>query len=253
MKKLFKTALYLTLIVLTVSFLLTGCVFLNLSNDVPGGNAIQAKGDREDYEIRVGAFNKIKIEGACEIYYNRGNSDTVTLSVQPNIREYIDVFVVNSELIIQPNRNINYRLNNRPVLTVYTPLLNQVTIEGTGAFTANDKITADSFTLNIAGAGSGTAELEVNTLDVIFSGAGDVKLSGKAENSTVTVSGTGGYDALSLLTKDSVINLSGAGAVKVNSTGTLSINAGGAGSIEYKGSPALQLNTNGLVKIKNLN
>jgi len=253
MKKLFKTSLFLTLIILLVSVLLAGCVFLNLSGNVQGGSAVRAQGSRENYEIKVGSFNKIKVESACEIIYNYGNSDTVTLFVQPNIREYIDVIVTDGELIVRPNRNINYNSNNKPVLTVYTPFLNQIVLEGAGTFTANDKIAADSLTFNIAGAGSGTAELDVDTFNMILSGAGNVKLSGRADNSTVIVSGAGDYNALSLLTRDSVINLSGAGSVKVNTTGTLHISADGAGTIEYKGSPVLNLNTSGLVKIKNLN
>jgi len=250
MKKNIKTSVYLTLIALPFLFLWTGCVFLNLSSDT---SAVRAQGSRENFEIRVGSFDKIKAEGHFDIQYNYGNSDTVTLFIQPNIKEYIDVSVVDSVLIIKPNRNINYRSNNKPVISVYAPLLNQITIEGAGDFTANNKITANSFTINIAGAGSGTAELDVNTLNVFFSGAGEVKFSGRADNSTIIVSGTGDYDALSLLTKNASINMSGAGTIKVYSTETLSINADGVGSIEYKGSPSISLNKSGLVRIKNIN
>jgi len=253
MKKYFKNAFYIITLVMPISVLLTGCVFVNTGNGMNRSSSVQAQGSRENYEIKVSAFNKIKIEGNCEIQYNYGNSDTVTLMVQPNIREYIVVETVNGELIFRTTSRISYGLSKSPVLTVYAPALNSVTIEGAGIFTANDKITSDSLTLNISGAGSGTAELDVNTFNVIISGAGNFNSSGKANNSVITLSGAGNYNGLSLLTADTTVNLTGAGSVKVYSTGVLRIDADGAGSVEYKGSPSLQLNTSGLIGIKNLN
>ena len=253
MKKQIRSVYYLIIAHCFICALFTGCVVVNFGNDMNGGGSVQAVGERENYKVSTGPFSKIKVEGNCDVRYHNGNSDTVTLLVQPNVREHIIIETVNGELIFRTTKKISYGLNKGPVLTVYAPVINQVKIEGAGAFTANDKITGDSLSLIISGAGSGKAELEVNSLSTVISGAGSIDLSGRANNSVITMSGAGSYNALSLVTNDATIDMSGAGSIKLNCTGTLRINADGAGSVEYRGSPSLNLNTSGLIGIKNLN
>jgi len=253
MKKQFILTCF-SIFTVSVLMLLAGCVVVSFgNNDTSREASVQAHGERGNYDIITGAFNKIKIEGNCEIRYNSGNSDTVTLLVQPNAREFITVETVNEELIVKTTKKISYGMSKGPVLTVYAPALNQVTIEGAGVFKSNDKITGDSLVFNINGAGSGDTELDVNNLAVTISGAGKMDLTGKAQNSSIILSGAGNYNALSLQTSDTTVSMLGAGSVKVHSTGKLRINAEGAGSVEYKGSPILELNTSGLISIRNVN
>ena len=252
MKKQLTSILYMAVCV-SIAMIFSGCVFISIGGDFSGGGTIHASGDRETYEFNAGAFNRIKIEGTCEIRYHNGNSGIVTLFIQPNVREYCSVENVNGELIFKTARRITYGLNKLPVLTVYAPVLNQLTIEGAGVFTADDKITADSLTINFSGAAAGKAELDVNTLNIIISGAGDLELSGRADVSTLTLSGTGSYNAISLATRDMTINMSGWGSVEVNCSDILRINADGTGSVEYKGTPSLNLNTSGIIGIKQVN
>ena len=68
MKKLI-SVLNTLFIAMSVSVLFAGCVIINIGNDSPGRDSIQARGDRVNYEIRTGAFNRIKAEGSCEIQY----------------------------------------------------------------------------------------------------------------------------------------------------------------------------------------
>jgi len=247
------TSIFFTVIFTAIIMIFSGCVFINIGNDSSFGDSIQASGDRETYELIIGAFNKIKIEGNCEVRYNNGNSNTVTLLVQPNVREYFSIETVNGELIVKTTRRINYGPNKGPALTVYSPALDQVTIDGAGVFTANEKITTDSLAINISGAAAGKAELDVNNLTVIITGAGSLELSGRADVSALTLSGAGSYNALTLATRDATVNMAGVGYAGVNSSDILRINANGAGSVEYKGSPSLDLNTSGMIGIKKVN
>ncbi|MDR0465031.1 MAG: DUF2807 domain-containing protein [Treponema sp.] len=253
MKKQPTSVIYMAIFTLIV-MIFSSCVFINIGSENSGGDTIQASGDRETYEFNVGEFNKIRIEGTCEVRYYNGNSNAVTLLIQPNVREYFSIEAVNGELIVKTTRRITYGPPNKgPLLTIYAPALNQVTIDGAGIFTANDKITTDSLTLNINGATSGKAELDVNNLTVIMSGAGDLELSGRADISNITLSGAGNYNALLLVSRDATVNMAGVGYAGVNSSDLLNINANGAGSVEYKGSPSLNLNTSGMIGIRKVN
>ncbi|MCL2266376.1 MAG: DUF2807 domain-containing protein [Treponema sp.] len=239
------------LLVISAAMLFTGCVLVNIG-DLSTASTIQAKGEREIYNIKTGNFNKIKIEGICEVRYYAGSSDTVKFEVPPNVREQYEVLVENGELIIRSANRISYNNKNSPILTVNVSALESVTLEGAGEFIAYDKITADNLSLITLGAGSVKAELDVNSLSINLSGASDMKLSGRADTASLNLTGAGDISALSLQTNTAEIFMSGAGSIKISCAQTLNINASGAGSIEYSGSPRISQNTGGFVSIKQI-
>jgi hypothetical protein len=241
-----KTILIILCPVIVLCF--SGCVVTSFTE----AGTVFGKGDPEKYDLKAGEYSKIKVDGRCDIQYYAAPSDTVTLEVQPNLREYFVTEVINNELIIRTTRKINFRSKKTlsPVLTVYAPALNSLKIAGMCTFKANDKITADSFYLEISGAGDGKIELDVNSLKASMSGAGRFEISGKADNAEIAMSGAGELNAFSLQTRDASVNLSGVGTIKINSSEKLYVKASGAGKVEYKGSPALSLNTSGAVNIK---
>ena len=224
----------------------SGCVVANFTTDE---RAVSGKGVPEKYEIYTGEYSGIRVEGLCEIQYFAAPSNTVTLEIQPNLREYYVVEVKNGELIVSNTRKINYS-SRSPVLTVSTPALNSLAIAGMCTFKINDKIKGDAFNLDIRGAGDGNAEFDVNSLKASMAGAGDFEFSGKADIAEIKLSGAGKLNAFSLQTREASVDLSGAGTIKIYSSEKLSIKASGAGTVEYKGSPSLSLNTSGLVSIK---
>jgi hypothetical protein len=243
MKRIIHFAVCAALI--AVSF--SSCVFVNFTDF----NTVAGKGERESYEFKVSEFNSIRVEGFCEIRYYAAFSNTVTLEVQPNLLEYYAVEVSNGELVVRTTRRVN--VSKTPVLTVSTPVLSRLTIGGACVFTAHDKITAGSFELVLGGAGRGRAELDVESLFVNMSGAGDFKLSGNADTADFNISGAGNLDALSLQTREAQISISGAGEVRISCSEKLRINADGMGTVEYSGSPSLDVRKNGLVNVKKLN
>lgn len=245
MKRIVKFSLFVMFTVVCLS----GCVVVDFSDF----NAVTGKGDLESYEFRVGSYSGIRIDGLCNIQYYADSSDTVTLEVQPNLREYFVVEVKDGDLVVRTTRRMNFDTGKAPVLTVFTPVLNRLTIGGLSTFTANDKISADSFTLKLNGAGDGKAELDVNSFFADLSGAGSFDLSGRAETVDLKISGAGELDAISLQTQDAKLNLSGTGKIRISCARTLRIIADGLGSIEYIGSPSIDQNTSGLVSIKKIN
>jgi hypothetical protein len=240
-----RKTIFIVLCALFVLFF-SGCVVVNYTD----ASAVSGKGAPEKYVINVGEYNGIKVEGLCEIQYYAAPSNTVTLEVQPNLREYFVVEVVNAELIVRTTKRINYNSGRAPVLTVSTPALNSLNIAGACTFKTIDKIKTDTFYLEISGAGEGKAELDVNRLKTNMSGAGSFELFGKADNAEITVSGAGELKAFSLQIREASVNFSGAGAIRISCSEKLSVEASGAGKVEYKGSPILSVNTRGAVSFK---
>jgi len=216
----------------------SGCVVVNFMD----AGSVLGKGDPEKYDINAGNYNGIIVEGNCEIQYYAAPSNTVTLEVQSNLREYFVVEVKNGELIVSTTKRISYNSGKAPVLTVSTPVLNSLTIAGICTYKANDKIKADTFNLEISGAGSGKAELDVTSLKANMQGAGSFELSGRADNAEIELSGAGELKAFSLQIREAFVNLSGTGTIRINCYEKLSVEASGGGTVEYRGSPNLSLN-----------
>jgi len=228
----------------------SGCVAINFASLERGeAGVVVGSGDMESYAYNVGRFNEVRVEMLCDIEYYCAESDTVTISMQPNLKEYIVVEESGGTLTVRSTRNISIS-GKTPVLTISTPELNRLKLAGAGNFTTRDTITAESFTLSIDGAGSGRAELDVNNLKVNIGGTGDYTLSGRADDATFEMDGAGMVDALSLQTRFSGISISGIGTVKLSCSDRLRINADGLGTVEYIGSPSMELDSDGLVNVR---
>jgi len=252
MKRKLPSTLLKIIIAAIIVVYMSGCIVINLSDF----NSVTPKGEPENYDYKVGAYSGIRVIGFYDIRYydSRENSavspDIVTLKVQPNIMEYYKVEVVNDELVVRTTKKIAFGSGNSPVLTVYTPNLKHLTIEGAGTFTAFDKISSKSFKINLKGAGSGKAELDVDSLSADLSGAGEFTLYGRADNADLRLSGAGDLDAIMLKTRNATVNMSGAGSIRVSCSDDLKVTASGLGSVEYRGSPRVSLSKDGLVSIK---
>ncbi|MDR0325725.1 MAG: DUF2807 domain-containing protein [Oscillospiraceae bacterium] len=244
MKRVLPLLLCASLFVLCFS----GCAVVNFG--FGNTNMVTGEGDLESYEIKVGQFSKIRVDGYCDVNYYAASSDTVTLQIQPNLREYYEVEVVRDELVVRTKRGTSTHAIKTPVLTVSAPVLTAVRIDGVSAFRAQDKIVADSLTITIDGAGSGEAEIEVDRLTAEVDGVGSLSLSGTAANADLRLDGAGRLNALSLQTKDAKVKLNGVGSISVSCSDNLTISADGVGSVEYKGSPSIDLNKSGLATIR---
>jgi hypothetical protein len=136
-----------------------------------------------------------------------------------------------------------------PILKITVPTLTKAEIRGAGRFTTHGAITADSFELIVSGAAECTAELDVENATVRLSGAGMIKLSGRADNANLRMSGAGALSAFDLSTKTSEVTMSGAGLMQVNCSEHLKITASGIGTVEHKGGAATDISRSGIVVV----
>ena len=240
-----KRILTFTLLVALILTVFSGCVVVNMS-----GTTVRGEGSPESFEIPVSRFDRVNIGGAFELHYREADVHRVSLEIQPNLMEYIQTDVIDGELRVRTARGVRYVSILTPVLTVYSPELKGLEISGASSFTTYDVLKADTFSINLSGAGSSRLELDINTLNLNVSGAGSFILFGKADTINISMSGAGELEALSLESREGTVNFSGAGTIKVNSTESLSIRASGIGTVLYKGSPSLTLNNSGMVTIR---
>jgi len=249
-RKIMARCIALALGLLFAVAFISGCVSVNFSS--AGGGGVSGRGTPEIFTYKVGEITEVRVQIACNIEYYSAPSDTVTLEIQPNLHEYISVTEVGGVLTISSTSTISRSGNNVPVLTISTPSLKHLSLSGAGIFTGHDKITGDYFGLNVYGAASGTANLDVDALLVNISGAGDFRLSGSADRAQFVLAGAGNLDALFLETREASVSFSGAGTIKLHCSDSLSITASGVGTVEYRGSPNVDINRSGIVTVRKI-
>lgn len=233
----------------------TGCISVNWGG---GQDVIVGKGEivTKNYPMsELGEFTKVAINMQSKLYLIQGETDEVRIELHENLVEHMNVTNSYGILNIGSVKNLRTNRNDRNTPRIYITCrtLEALAINGVVEFSETDTITAESFSLDLAGVSSGKLNLHVKDLNVDISGVGDLTLTGTAGKARIDSSGVGNLDAFGLTIKEADVGLSGVGSVDISCEEHLKINLSGLGSIRYKGNPEISQNKSGLGSITKVN
>jgi len=206
-----KKIITLTLLLAGLAILFTGCI------NIGGGRQIRGTGQVVSRQMDVGDFNSIDVSGNFVIIYRQSTERALTISMQENLFDHLDVNTRGGTLSVGSRRGFDTTNANRPRMYVYAPYLTAADLSGAVGTSDWDNIETERFSLDISGAVSFNAGLNVERLDIDASGAASITLRGSAAN----------------------INIDGAGALNVNAS-DLAI---GGGSVDISGAANVTLST----------
>ena len=89
-------------------------------------------------------------------------------------------------------------------------------------------------------------DLNVDTLELNLSGAGNLYADGTAENLQVRISGFGNFNGADLESQKVDVAISGAGSATVWAESELGARISGAGSVTYYGKPSVSKSISGV-------
>lgn len=199
----------------------------------------------------VSGFNQVSVDGSGTLIITQGNKESLTIEAEDNVLPNIKTSVTNNVLNI---KHSNYNVVPTKPVKYYLTVkdLNSITYLGGGKIQSNG-LKTNSLTININGAAEGNlANLNVNTLKIIISGAGKLLMSGNANNQDISITGAGEYNAGNLTSKIGTININGAGKGTVKVSSSLNAVINGAGQIYYIGNPKVTPQMNGAGTIKQI-
>ncbi len=187
--------------------LLAGC---SDSNHVPGsGNVISQT-------RQVGAFEAIELKAPVKLRVTCGKEGgSLKIDGDDNILALIQTRVENGRLVVTADRA--YRTSNTPSITLDTKNLDALHVSGAAE-------------VDIAG-------LDQPRFDLSVTGAGEVRLAGKAEALSIEITGAGDVAAEPLQSRTAKVKIKGAGEVAVSTSDTLDVSMTGAGDVTYSGDP----------------
>ncbi|HEY4322998.1 MAG TPA: head GIN domain-containing protein [Mucilaginibacter sp.] len=230
------------------TFLLTITLMVGTAYTFAQSNPIVKADSIEVVEPQLSGFNSIKIAGPFTVHIIQGATESVKLEVPVDVKGRITAKVTGGILKIH-NAHDNWsqgykswysdksvwRHHKKIVVYITVKDLKRLNISGSGDATFDEGIAANSLKLTVRGSGHMLGKIEVKTLESHVSGSGSIKLSGRAENSAVKVTGSGHFIARDLITLNSAVHVSGSGKAEVNASEKVNAAVYGSGDVHYSG------------------
>ena len=246
-----KIFLFVSLIVLT-SLMAASCSLVEgrgFGGGIPGSGEIQTE-TRE-----TGAFEALSIEyPGAEIIVQPGDKETVEIEADDNLLPQLSTEVLSGRLTIKSlETDWKTTVNpSKPVkITITVKDLNEIVLStAVGNLEVNDLQTSMLRLVLSGGAQVRLNEIQVDLLDSDLSGAGDIQVSGTAEEVRLILSGLGNFNAAELKSKKATVELSGMGDATVRAEEELAATITGAGSIKYFGTPHVAQNVTGAGSVR---
>jgi len=163
----------------------------------------------------VKAFTRIETNGSADITVTVGPEQSVQMTFDHNLIDFIETEVRGKTLKIRPTQSFSSRHRCEIVITV--PTLERVSCSGSGDI-AVERLDAESFEFELSGSGNFTAEGKTDELEVSLLGSGDI-------------------DTSDLVAREAYVRISGSGDVQVHAAESLDARVSGSGDISYYGDP----------------
>lgn len=220
-----------------------------------GRRIIRGSGDVVSESREVSGFDKVRIEGAGELYLTQGETESLKIEAEDNIITEITSKVENSTLVISfDDESFDDTVIPTEPIKFYLNVIDIAGLNISGAArVVSESINSEKFVLDVSGAADIDIDsLTADSLEMNFSGGVECDLSGEVRDLTLVVDGAGSFDAADLKSANSDITINGVAEVKLWVTEELDISINGAGSVRYYGKPHVSQSIEGLGTIRSL-
>jgi hypothetical protein len=233
---------FLALVV--VVLMLTGCI-------APLGAQITASGPVVAKEFDLARFTQVAAGSAFAVEITGGDTYSVTVMVNENLLDQLDVSVSGSTLRIylKPGLGITGKATMQAKVTM--PGLAGLDLSGATRTTVAGFNSEQPLDIKVSGASTLRGDMTSGDARVDASGASTVALQGGAQDMNVKASGASTVDFGRFSSQDTTVDASGASRVTVSPSGQLDVEASGASTVLYVGEPAGQrVNTSGASTVR---
>jgi hypothetical protein len=203
-------------------------------------------------------FHAIKVSSSIDLFLNQGNEEGVAVSAsEEEYRNRIKTEVTDGILNIWfDGKGMNWGWGGKnKKLRVY---VSAKTLRGLAASGACDVIVSgtlqlDAMEMYFSGASDFKGTVSANRLKINISGASDVTIQGKVESLSIKASGASNFRGYELAANECEASASGASDVEVNVNKALNASATGASDIHAKGEGVIKnKSTSGASSIKKI-
>ncbi|MBN1415558.1 MAG: DUF2807 domain-containing protein [Bacteroidales bacterium] len=231
-------------------------------------NCIDGNGEIITSQRDVGSFDRIETNGDFQVFIYVGDTGYVEVESDENLMGAIITRVYKDELIIETRRGDCLRPSDDIRITVITPGLRRVELNGSGSIWCDSLLSSTFSTFEADIDGSGNIEciyLQTESLETDISGSGTIKatgtfdetnadiegsgeimLTGQSPNTDFDIVGSGKISARNLLTDTCYADITGSGSISAWVIDLLDVEISGSGVVYYYGeSPVVNTHISG--------
>ena len=181
---------------------------------------------------------EIVLGGEGNLHIVQGANEELRIETDDNILPHIVVDLNAGTLLLRTAAGTDIVPTQLDYyLTVVDP--QRISLTGVGQIEMSG-LSGASLSVSLTGVGRiELLQLDLQQLDVFQTGVGDVELSGQVVDQTVSVTGTGSYDAAGLSSLTAIVNVAGIASATVCVSDDLTVTRSGTGSFSYYGDPVL--------------
>jgi len=219
-------------------------------------------------ERTVHNFTGVDLRCNGEMTLIQGDKESLIIEAPADIMPDIESEVRDRMLILELKKTSLFGLHKRNFDIKFTLTMKEIettNISGSGSIEAKD-IVAKDLAINIDGSGelsfghlkadkldvdlSGSGDFDIEDftggkISVTISGSGEGEISGKVDEQTIQISGSGDYTAGRLDSKTAEIDISGSGDTELKVSDELKVNVSGSGDVVYLGQPKIRSRVSG--------
>jgi hypothetical protein len=195
----------------------------------------EGKGNVATQDRQLAEFDEIEVDGQAQIILDYGSPQSIKVSIDSNLIEYVKTEVSGMKLKITESRCFKSITDYKIYITATK--LTKLSFDGSVKITGETPIKSEKLSIKNNGAVVVQLALDVNKLNIDADGSGELKLLGRALNVDVNIDGAGSVDAFGLQSKVVDAKVKGAGTFKIDVSEEFSGEVGENGKIYYKGNP----------------
>lgn len=221
-------------ILLLLPLLTTSCISFSIGG-IPYREVVHGSGVITTQTYSMEAFDAFRLQGGSTVRFIQSDTYEISIQIDDNLLELIDMDVEDGRLTV--GSNYEFRTKTSPVIEVRSPLLRRIQIEGAASFEKGDPLTASDLQAIFSGAVEGELQFDTDRATVDVSGAATIRITGRADDFNIGISGVGSLDGKGLTTQTAKLRISGAGEVSIRCEQELDLDISGTGQVEYWGNP----------------
>lgn len=281
----------ITLVFIVLAFALSACSIngypITINNEHINGSGTIVTEDRS-----VSGFDKVDLQSVGNLTILVGDKESLTITADDNVMQYITTEVFNKTLEIGMEPNINIDPTHDIEYTLTVKSLSSIVLSGFGNINAAE-LNAEDMEIKLSGSGnmtlgtlksenailrvsgfgninvvnmvvdqptleiSGSGDIDVNTLQAVsmnlkISGFGNADITGTSKDQNIQIVGSGNYHGQDLESDNATVKITGFGDATVWANTNLDVTITGSGNLEYYGSPKVTQTMTGFGKVESL-
>lgn len=193
---------------------------------------VKGSGDLTDRTFNVSGYDGIEVSGGFDVNLVQGSTESVVISAQENLYEYITVEVVAGTLKIGLERNVIQTKGLKARIMLKS--INKLSVSGGGDVVAETRLEVPGLDVNLTGGGDIRTSLKTGELNCRISGGGNAELDGDIASFKLNMSG-GGDIRSEIKSQEISCSMTGGGDLKIANSGNAKmadINISGGGNLD---------------------